>query len=36
MDKVEAIKLEILAILGDEEMNSEDKIDAIAEYLESK
>lgn len=36
MDEVEVMKLEILAMLGDEEMSAEDKVDAVAEYLESK
>ena len=36
MDEVEVMKFEILAMLGDEEMSAEDKVDAIAEYLESK
>lgn len=36
MNKEEVMKLEILALIGDEEMSAEDKMDAIAEYLESK
>lgn len=36
MDEIEKMKLEILAMLGDDEMDPRDRIDAVVEYLESK